>query len=86
MFISVCVYTVATVILGTYFGVDFLYYLKGKLSRKKSVKDKPSAASSSVSTGSAPPIDSPDFPTFVESDAFLKLLDNEDQPCPYYQK
>ena len=72
---------VALAIMGGYFGLFCLFKIKGAMSGKKVEEAAPApAASASVdaSTG-IPAVDTPEFDKYLETDAFYKMLENEEQ-------
>jgi hypothetical protein len=73
-------FAVALAIMGGYVGIYLLFKMKGALSGKTSepAEVAPTTTTSLFSVG-IPSIESPAFEKFVETDAFLKLLENEDQ-------
>lgn len=70
----------AIAILSFYGGITVLYKIKSALSSKPVVVEeaKPVSTTEVVTTG-VPSIESAAFEKFVETDAFAKLLENEDQ-------
>jgi hypothetical protein len=68
-------------ILGGYAGLFVLVKIKGAMSGGKKVEEAAPVASSSpmlASTG-IPPVDTPEFDKYLETDAFYKMLDNDEQ-------
>ena len=67
-------------ILGGYTGLIMLYKMKSAVSGKKA--EEPAAVASSspaVATTGIPADDSPEFDKYLETDAFYKMLENEEQ-------
>lgn len=67
-------------ILGGYFGLYVLYSISSALGGKKKAKTpepEPVKAAPASSEG-IPDVESADFVSFLESDALIKLLENED--------
>ena len=75
--------TVAIAILSGYTGLYCIYSISSMFSSKKKEAPKPVAAAApaaaAASSEGIPSVESDDFVTFVESEAFAKLLDSEDQ-------
>lgn len=71
---------VAMAILGGYAGLYVLYSIGSAIGGKKKVVVTAPAPSveTTTTTGAVPPIDSPEFEKFLESDAFLKLLESDE--------
>eukprot|EP00977_Amphora_coffeiformis_P008692 scaffold1982_cov93-Amphora_coffeaeformis.AAC.14 len=72
----------AIAILGGYTGLYVLYSISSMIGGKKKAPEPakaaaPAAASSSSSEG-VPDVESPEFVTFLESDALVKLLESEE--------
>lgn len=65
-------------ILGGYVGLGVLYKIKSSVGGKPAPAEV-SGASSGASSPGIPGIESPEFEKFVETDAFVKLLENEAQ-------
>ena len=68
-------------ILGGYTGLYVLFKIKSAISGGKKVEEPAPvvAAASTEGSSDVPSIESPAFEKFVETDAFTKLLENEDQ-------
>jgi hypothetical protein len=68
-------------ILGGYGGLVVLYKVKSAISSKPAIKAAPAASGNTPaeasSEDSVPPVDSPAFDKYVESDAFYKMLEDE---------
>lgn len=68
--------------MGGYFGLFCLFKIKGAVSGGKAVEE---AAPAPVSTGTVdastgiPAVDTPEFDKYLETDAFYKMLENEEQ-------
>lgn len=69
----------AIAILSFYGGITVLYKIKSALSSKPVVEVAKPAATTEVVTTGVPSIESAAFEKFVETLAFEKLLENEDQ-------
>lgn len=71
----------AIAILGGYTGLVVLYKIKSAVSggSKKEAPAPPAKTPSAPATGSIPGIESPEFEKFIETEAFLKLLEDEDK-------
>jgi hypothetical protein len=71
----------ALAILGGYTGIFVLVKIKGALSGKK--VEEPAAVVSSiipaVATTGIPSVDSPEFDKYLDTDAFYKMLDSDEQ-------
>lgn len=67
-------------ILGGYTGLYLIVKMKSAVSGKK-VEEAVAAPASSgaVATTGIPAVDSPDFDKYLETDAFYKMLESEDQ-------
>ena len=66
--------------MGGYTGLYVLFKIKSAMGGSKA--DEPAAAASSspaVATTGIPPVDSPEFEKYLETDAFYKMLESEDQ-------
>lgn len=72
---------VAIAILGAYTGGIVLYKIKSAISGKKAEPEpaKPVETAPVAPASGIPGIESPAFEKFVETDAFAKLLENEEQ-------
>ena len=66
-------------VFGGYFGLYLMYKISTLFSSKKVVEEAPAAAAPSTPSGAIPDIESPDFEKFLDSEAFVKLLDSEEQ-------
>lgn len=66
--------------MGGYGGLYMLFKIKSAVSGGKA-EPEPAAASSSpaVATTGIPSVDSPEFEKYLETDAFYKMLESEDQ-------
>lgn len=76
-------YTIATpvaaAILGGYSSLVVLAKIRGAMKGSPPpVEEAPAAAAPVASTG-IPDVNSPEFATYVESDAFMNLLNSEEQ-------
>jgi hypothetical protein len=71
---------VALAIMGGYGGLFFLYKIKSAISGGK-VEEVVKAVSSSpvVATTGIPSVDTPEFDKYLETDAFYKMLESEEQ-------
>ena len=66
--------------MGGYFGLYVVVKIGSALGGKKKVEAAPAAAASSgVATTGIPPVDSPEFDKYLETDAFYKMLESEEQ-------
>jgi len=67
-------------ILGGYFSLYVVYSIS-KMGGKKEVEAPvvEAAPAPPTPTGAVPDIESPEFESFLDSEAFVKLLDSEDQ-------
>ena len=66
--------------MGGYAGLVTLFKIKGAMSGKKAEEPAPAApASSAVATTGIPSVDSPEFDKYLETDAFYKMLESEEQ-------
>lgn len=75
-----CCTKVAAAILGGYTGLFVFYKLVSAVSGGKKKAPEPiKVVEVPSSTTGIPDIESPAFEKFVESDAFMKLLENEEQ-------
>jgi hypothetical protein len=64
--------------MGGYFGIFCLVKIKGAMSGKK--VEAPAVASTAlVATTGIPAVDTPEFDKYLETDAFYKMLENEEQ-------
>lgn len=72
-------FTVAIAILGGYTGLYVIFKIKSLFSRKPVVEAVAPVKDDGVVTTGIPAIDSPAFEKFMESIAFEKLLDNDEQ-------
>jgi hypothetical protein len=72
--------SVSMAILGGYFGIFTLVKIKGAMSGKKE-EPAPVVTSSisAVATTGIPSIETPEFYQYLETDAFYKMLDSEEQ-------
>ena len=72
--------TVAIAILGGYTGLYVLYSIKSAMGGKKKAPEPVPAAPAAAASSSegVPDVDSPEFVTFLESDALVKLLESEE--------
>lgn len=76
-----CDFSVSMAILSGYAGLFVLFKIKGALTGSAPVEEAAPAASSSpviASTG-IPPVDTPEFDKYLETDAFYNMLDNDEQ-------
>ena len=67
--------------MGGYFGLFCLYKVKSAIGGSK-VEEAPAAPSSSATVDAStgiPPVDTPEFDKYLETDAFYKMLENEEQ-------
>ena len=66
--------------MGGYFGLFCLFKIKGAVSGKKEEPAPAPVSSGSIdaSTG-IPAVDTPEFDKYLETDAFYKMLENEEQ-------
>jgi hypothetical protein len=76
-----CKRAVAIAILGGYAGLYVLYSISSAIgggSKKKAPVAAVAASTTESSAGTIPPIDSPEFEKFLESDALIKLLESDE--------
>lgn len=71
--------TVAIAILSFYGGIAVLFKIKSALTRKPAVVEVAKPAVTEEATTGFPSIESVAFEKFLETSAFEKLLENEDQ-------
>mmetsp|Transcript_23308 Transcript_23308/g.54130 ORF Transcript_23308/g.54130 Transcript_23308/m.54130 type:complete len:134 (-) Transcript_23308:985-1386(-) len=71
----------AAAIIGGYGSLVVIAQIRSAFSKKKPAEAPaaPAAPAAAAATGAIPAIDSPEFATFVESEAFSKLLESEEQ-------
>lgn len=69
--------------MGGYGGLYVLFKIKSAIGGKKAVEEAvaPAAASSAVVASGAgiPPVDTPEFDKYLETDSFYKMLDSDEQ-------
>jgi hypothetical protein len=65
--------------MGGYFGLFCLVKIKGAMSGKKVEAPAPVASTALVATTGIPAVDTPEFDKYLETDAFYKMLENEEQ-------
>ncbi|CAJ1949755.1 unnamed protein product [Cylindrotheca closterium] len=69
----------ALAIMGGYTGLFLIFKMKSAMSGTKE-EEKPVVVSSGADTGAGiPAIGTPEFDNFLDSEAFVKLLDSEEQ-------
>jgi len=90
-FIVLLLATVSAAILSGYFGAFVLYKLFSAIgggSKAAAPAEEAAAAPAKAApaTGGVPDVDSPEFETFVGSEAFIKVLENEEQLMGWIKK
>jgi hypothetical protein len=73
--------SVALAILGGYSGIFALIKIKGAITGKKEEAPAPVVTSTiqAVATTGIPAVDTPEFDKYLETDAFYKMLDSDEQ-------
>jgi len=84
-------YQLSAAILSGYFGAFVLYKLFSAIgggSKAAAPAEEAAAAPAKAApaTGGVPDVDSPEFETFVGSEAFIKVLENEEQLMGWIKK
>lgn len=77
--------TVSAAILSGYFGAFLLYKLYSMMSGSKA-EEVAAPVKAAPATGGVPDVDSPEFEAFVGSEAFIKVLENEEQLMGWIKK